>query len=55
MNLLHILPNVAQDDVPIGKDEKSNKVIKKAGNIKDFSFKPKSHVELGSKSNANRF
>ena len=39
------------EDVPIGKDEKSNKVINKVGNIKKFSFKPKSHVEIGSKNN----
>ena len=43
------LPNLALDDVPIGKDEKSNKLIKKVGNIKDFSFEIKSHVEIGSK------
>ena len=49
--LLHILPNLAQDDVPIGKDENSNKLIKKFGKIKKFSFKPKSHTELGLKSN----
>ena len=35
--------------MPIGKDEKSNKLIKKSGFIKKFSFKIKSHVELGSK------
>ena len=40
---------MAHDDVPIGKDEKSNKLIKKRGNIKKFSFKVKSHVELGTK------
>ena len=49
--LLHILPNLALDDVPIGKDEKSNKLVKKFGTIKDFSFKPKSHVDLGVKFN----
>ena len=48
--LLHVLPNVAQDDVPIGKDEKTNKIINKYGKIKKFSFKPKSHTELFSKS-----
>ena len=45
--LLHIMPNLALDDVPIGKNEKSNKLIKKIGNTKKFSFKPKSHVEIG--------
>ena len=43
------LPNLAHEDVPIGQDEKSNKLIKKKGNIKKFSFKIKSHVELGAK------
>ena len=47
--IIFSLPNLALDDVPIGKDEKSNKLIKKNGNIKKFSFKIKSHVELGSK------
>ncbi len=43
------LPNLAHDDVPVGPDEKSNKLIKKKGDIKKFSFKVKSHVELGAK------
>ena len=49
--LLFILPNLALDDVPIGKDEKSNKLIDKFGKIKKFSFKPKSHIEIGSINN----
>ncbi len=49
--IIHSLPNIALDDVPIGKDEKSNKLIKQEGSIKKFSFKIKSHVELGSKNN----
>ena len=47
--IIFSLPNLAHDDVPIGKDEKSNKLIKKKGNIRKFSFKVKSHVELGEK------
>ena len=47
--IIFSLPNLACDDVPIGKDEKFNKLVKKNGNIKKFSFKVKSHVELGSK------
>ena len=47
--IIFSLPNLAYDDVPIGKDEKSNKLIKKVGTPKEFSFKIKSHVELGSK------
>jgi len=43
------LPNIANEDVPIGKDEKENKLIKKVGKLKDFNFKIKSHIDLGSK------
>ena len=50
-DLLFVLPNLAQNGVPIGKDQKSNKLIKKFGKIKEFTFKIKSHTELGSKSN----
>ena len=47
--IIFSLPNLAHDDVPVGKDEKSNKLIKKKGDIKKFLFKVKSHVELGAK------
>ena len=50
-NFLYNLPNIATDDVPIGKDEKSNKLIAKVGTIKKFNFKPKSHIEIGEKNN----
>ncbi len=49
--LIFSLPNLAHDDVPIGKDEKSNKLIKKEGKVKNFVYKVKSHVELGAKNN----
>ncbi len=44
--LLSSIPNLALDDVPVGKDEKSNKIIKKSSEIKKFEFKVKSHIEL---------
>ena len=47
--ILSHLPNIAIDNVPIGKDDKSNKLIKKVGSIKNFSFDVKSHVDLGIK------
>ena len=47
--LMHILPNLARDDVPVGKDEKSNKLINKFGKIKKLPFKTRTHVEIGSK------
>ena len=45
------LPNIAKDDVPIGKDEKENKIIQKTKKLKEFNFKIKSHIELGKKNN----
>jgi len=45
--ILNKLPNIALDDVPVGKDEKSNKIISENGMIKKFTFKPKSHYDLG--------
>ena len=50
-SLLENLPNVALDEVPIGKDETENRIIKKEGNIKKFNYKIKSHIELGDKNN----
>jgi len=43
------IPNIALDDVPIGVDAKSNKLIKQIGNIKKFKFTIKSHIEIGEK------
>ena len=45
------LPNIAKDDVPVGKDEKENKIIQKTKKLKEFNFKIKSHIELGKKNN----
>jgi seryl-tRNA synthetase len=45
------IPNIALDDVPVGKDEKSNKLIKKFGVVKDINFTIKSHVEIGELNN----
>tara|TARA_B100000242_G_scaffold241095_1_gene181203 strand:+ start:39 stop:1286 length:1248 start_codon:yes stop_codon:yes gene_type:complete len=50
-NLLYIIPNLALDDVPIGKDSKSNKLIEQSGTKKEFPFNPKSHFEIGLKEN----
>ena len=46
-DLLSSIPNLPLNDVPIGVDENSNKEISKSGSIKEFSFNPKSHYELG--------
>jgi seryl-tRNA synthetase len=47
--ILSNIPNIARDDVPIGEDDKSNKIMKKIGNVKKFEFPIKSHVEIGEK------
>ena len=53
--MLSLIPNLHLDDVPIGKDEKTNKEIDKKGEIPNFKFKPLSHHELGSKLNLMDF
>ena len=45
--ILSKLPNLALEDIPVGKDESSNKVISENGKINNFSFKAKSHYDLG--------
>ena len=45
--ILSSIPNIPFSDVPTGKDESSNIEISKSGKIPKFSFKPKSHYELG--------
>jgi len=54
-NILSSLPNLAKEDVPIGKDESSNKEIEKIGEISKFDFKPVSHETLGRKLNVMDF
>ncbi|MDC3162109.1 serine--tRNA ligase [Candidatus Pelagibacter sp.] len=49
--ILSNIPNLPLNDVPVGKDESSNKEVVKSGKIKDMSFKPKSHYEIGEKLN----
>jgi len=46
-SILSSIPNISLKDVPIGKDESFNKEVFKKGEIPKFSFKPKSHYELG--------
>jgi len=54
-NILHNLPNIHLDDVPIGEDSKSNKEIRKVGKIRVFDFKIKSHDEIGIEKNLMDF
>jgi len=45
--ILSNIPNVPHKDVPIGKNENENVEVDKYGKLPEFSFKPKSHYELG--------
>ena len=48
-DILKSIPNIALDDVPVGKDESDNIEIEKKGKIINFNFVPKSHFLLGEK------
>lgn len=43
------VPNVPASDVPIGKDEAGNQVVKTVGDISAFDFEPKDHLTLAEK------
>ncbi|MFL2701841.1 MAG: serine--tRNA ligase, partial [Gammaproteobacteria bacterium] len=42
------IPNLIDDDVPEGKDEEDNLELRTSGDIRNFDFTPKDHLELGS-------
>ena len=46
LKLAASIPNLIHESVPIGKDEESNKEIKKWGNIPKFDFKIKDHIDI---------
>lgn len=41
------IPNLALDDVPVGKDEADNVEIRRWGEPPAFDFQPRDHVDLG--------
>ncbi len=47
--LLLQLPQPADEEVPVGKDDSENVEIKKWGEVRNFDFPAKDHVELGDK------
>ena len=49
--ILESIPNIALNDVPVGKDETFNKEVSVNGKLPEFKFKPKSHYEIGEKLN----
>ena len=44
---VELIPNLKSEEIPLGKDESENVVIKKWGQIPSFDFDVKDHVELG--------
>lgn len=46
---LEEIPNIPADDVPIGKDESDNIVLKTVGQKPVFDFTPLDHIDLGEK------
>jgi seryl-tRNA synthetase len=41
------IPNLCDDSVPLGKDDKDNIEVKRWGTIPEFAFQPKPHWEIG--------
>jgi seryl-tRNA synthetase len=50
-SILSNIPNIAHEDVPVGKNDQANKLLYKKGIVRKFNFEIKSHVEIGEKNN----
>ncbi len=48
-DLMFQVPNLPQDDVPEGKDERDNLVLREVGEKPKFDFKPKGYLEIAEK------
>jgi seryl-tRNA synthetase len=46
-SLLHGIPNIPHESVPVGGDETSNEEVRRWGSPPQFDFRPADHVELG--------
>ena len=42
-----LVPQPADPDVPLGKDDTENVEIKRVGEVRKFDFEPKDHIQLG--------
>ncbi len=47
--LLSCIPNMPFDDVPVGKDDSGNVVLREMGKRTEFKFEPKGYLELAEK------
>jgi seryl-tRNA synthetase len=41
------IPNLPHPDVPVGKDESENVIVRTEGAVAEFAFEPKAHWDLG--------
>ncbi len=48
-DLMYKIPNLSLDDVPAGKEEKDNVIMRQIGEKTKFSFKPKDYLEIAEK------
>jgi seryl-tRNA synthetase len=46
-DVLLLLPNVPDESVPVGRDEKANVEVRRVGEPPQFDFAPKAHWDLG--------
>ena len=46
-DLIATIPNILDESVPPGKDEKENKIVRQVGKQSTYDFKPLPHWELG--------
>jgi seryl-tRNA synthetase len=47
VSILVLIPNIPSADTPVGPDESGNRVARRWGEKKNFSFTPKAHWDLG--------
>ncbi|MFA4827085.1 MAG: serine--tRNA ligase [Candidatus Shapirobacteria bacterium] len=50
-SILEEIPNIPAKDVPVGKDDSQNIVLKTVGALPKFDFQPLDHADLGEKLN----
>ena len=48
-NILLTIPNILDEEVPIGESENDNQEVEKWGELPKFDFQPKEHFEIGEK------
>ena len=46
-DFLAVIPNPPHETVPLGKDDSANELVRHVGEVPQFDFEPRDHVELG--------